>query len=175
MSDKKVRGSALSPYLKYVKTKWGVAGLDEFCRDTSIDGKKIKDGEWYEVDVIKRFQKWILEKKGEKQLEEAGKFSIKNLGLLSFVVRFMSIKKLLAQSDQASYRQAYNFGKMESTVEDKRALIRLHDVSLDENSCIVWRGAFKGLLEITKTKGTVREIKCQQKGADYCEFEMEWE
>jgi hypothetical protein len=172
MPERKVRGSALNPYLRYVKKKWGATGLAEFCRDNKVTEAGFKDGEWYDVAVYQKLMRWFREKKGDDALRELGRFGVTDLGFLSFIVRFMSIERMLSQPTDKTYGQAFNFGRMETELGKKRAIIRLYDVSVDENACISWLGSLQGMLDITKTKGTVRETQCQSKGAPHCEYDM---
>ena len=100
--------------------------------------------------------------------------TVKNLGLLSYIVAFSDVKSLLRKAPQ-NYAEAFSYGKMEVSLEDKRAVVRMFDTAEHECSCRTWLGAFKGILERTHTRGTVKETQCQRKGAPHCEYLMEWE
>jgi predicted hydrocarbon binding protein len=52
---------------------------------------------------------------------------------------------------------------------------KLIDFSETKENCVGWQGALEGMLELTKTKGTVKEVKCLCEGGDCCEFEIKWE
>lgn len=163
-------------YLKFIKKTWGLSGLEQCAKDLSLDYKAIKDGGWYSEKISGKVLAWIAKNKGPEYVENAGSHVIKNLGILSYVVRFAKITTLLRKSPKG-YSEAFGYGRVEVDLhENKRqAIIRMIDTALDEYSCAAWLGAYRGMLEMTKTRGRVREIRCQRAGADFCEFLMEWE
>ncbi len=56
---------------------------------------------------------------------------------------------------------------------DHEATIRLKDFRIDDISCLSWKGALMGALEMTKTAGTV-EIMDSGNERD-CLFHVKWE
>ena len=95
--------------------------------------------------------------------------------MLSYIVRFMNVKTLLNKFPN-NYKELFNYGRIEIEVlGEKRARVMLYDCATSEYSCPAWMGAFKGVLEMTNTKGTVKEEKCQLDGGDCCVFLLKWE
>ena len=50
----------------------------------------------------------------------------------------------------------------------------MKDSNRIEESCMAWEGALEGMMEVTRTKGTVKMTKCQVKGDIYDEFILDW-
>jgi predicted hydrocarbon binding protein len=98
---------------------------------------------------------------------------VKDLGVLSYIVRFTNITSLLKRAPE-SYADAFNYGQLEVDIKEKSATIKIIDTAVDEYTCPAWIGAFRGMLELTKTNGTVRKTHCQLNGASHCEFIIKW-
>ncbi|MBI5000443.1 MAG: DUF2378 family protein [Euryarchaeota archaeon] len=111
--------------------------------------------------------------KGVECVEKCGAHTTKDLGALSYIVRFMDIRTVLKKAPE-SFRDAFSYGSLDVEIGDRRAVIKMKDTAVDDHACPAWLGCFKGVLEVTKTPGTVRETQCQLKGASHCEFLMEW-
>ena len=173
MSDKKLQGSVLLGYVKFIRQKWGADGVSECGSKIGLDLSLINEGRWYNHDISKAILKWIAEEKGLENVERCGNFSTKELGFLSYLVRFVNVKSLLKRAPE-SYANAFSWGRLTVSARENSAVIRMHDASTSELDCVAWLGAFRGMLEQTRTKGTVKETQCQSKGAPHCEFLMEW-
>ena len=176
MAEKELlcRGSVPLGFINYIKKTWGQEGLDQFINDTGMDPKEIKEGQWYDISTSGNVQEWLFKNKGEEQVTKAGAYTVKNQGIFSYVIRFANIKSILKRAPE-NHRDVFKCGTMEVEIHDNHAKIIMTDTAADEYSCIAWRGAFIGALELTNTKGTVKETQCQLKGgASHCEFLVEW-
>lgn len=172
--DLMCRGSVPLGFINYIKKTWGQQGLDQFIADTGMDPKEIKEGQWYDISSSGVVQEWIFKNKGEEQVVKAGAYTIKNQGLFSYVIRFANIKSILKRAPE-NHREVFKCGTMEVKIHEDHARVIMTDTAADEYSCIAWKGALIGALELTKTKGTVKETQCQYKGgASHCEFLVEW-
>ena len=176
MTEMMLRGSVLLGYLKFVKTKWGAQGMKELKEATGLDPASYREGGWYGAGDSEKLLGWIHDTKGPESLVAAGSFLIQNLGFLAYVMRFLNVKTILVRAPE-SYADAFRYGSIKIDIdgEVKRAVAVMKDVAVDPYACPAWLGAFQGMLEMTKTKGTVKETQCQRKGADHCEFLVEWE
>lgn len=174
MSDRKVRGSVIQGYLKYIERTWGELGLDECTGTIGLDYDHFDEKRWYRIDQLDKVIEWIAENKGEKYIERAGNYTVKDLGILSYLVKFASIESLLKKAPK-SYHDAYDYGEIEVDIGEKEAIIKMKDVIHGEYSCNGWLGAFKGMIEMTNNSGTVEEVKCQREGASHCEFLLKWD
>ena len=174
-AEKKLKGGAIIGYLQFVKKKWGNAGYEQCLKDTGIDPSRLKTQQLYDREISDRVLNWIRTNKGDENVTQCGKFTVKNLGPLGYLVRFMNIETMLKKAE-GSYREAFKYGKMKSYVDlpNKTALIRLIDSTEREVSCLAWHGVFEGILEMRGLKGTVTKTKCQLKGDQYCEYKMKW-
>ena len=175
MTEKHTRGSVIRGYVDYVRKTWGEAGVKELCLALNFDLGSIEDKQWYDEKLSADILDWIKDNKGLKFVELCGKHTIQHPGtLLAFLLKFMSVKSILKRAGP-TFKEGFDYGEVDvEMLDDNRAVVYMKNVSVDENSCLAWLGALEGLLEMTGVKGTVKEIKCQRTGAQYCEFLMEW-
>lgn len=175
MGEAELRGSVILGYMKFIKTKWGAQGLKEMSQATGLDPKNYKEGGWYPSEDSSKILQWIHDIKGPEFVPIAGNYLIKNLGILAYVLRFMNPKTILAKAP-GSYRDAFKYGKMKvDFIGEKKAEVKMKNVAIDQYACPAWHGAFEGMLELTKTKGTVEKVQCQLDGAPYCLYIIQWE
>ncbi len=156
-----------------MKRFWDRDVAEEFLDITGIKTEKISEIEWYDISVLKGIHRHVADTKDEKYIKIIGNYTVKDLGVLSYLVRFSDIKSLLKKAPK-SYAQAYDFGKVSIEWTDQGAILKMKDTSFDEYACLGWLGAFEGMLEITHTIGTVKEIECQKDGNPRCVFEIKW-
>ena len=173
MKGRKIKGDVLKGYMKFVQKTWKKEGLEELISAIKID-PDIQEGDWYDEIWSIKILEWIAENKGEQYLEKSGKFAIMDLGKLSHIVGFLDIKSILQRGSE-SYADAFNDGEFIVELGDKGATIKIKGSGInDKYACRTWIGVFNGMLEVTHTIGTVKEIKCERDGAPHCEFLMEW-
>jgi hypothetical protein len=167
--DRSVRGSVLNAYLRFVEKKWGKDGLQQCVKDIGLDGV-FRDGEYYRDEFRENILRWLEREKGQTEVIEGGRFVVKNLGLLGWLVKFAS-PKVIAESFPKNFSEVYTFGKVKIEAVDKgRIVMRLYDVNRVDVSCASWIGVCEGVLDMTRTKGTVKKTKCVLKGDVYCEY-----
>jgi len=176
MDESVLRGSVIIGYLEYIRKTWGKHGLEELHLATGVDLGMFKPGKWYSPGYSESVLRWISEKGGGPEaVTRAGNYIIKHLGFLSYIMRFANITTLLNKAP-ASYEDGFRYGSITvNRIDDHSAMVIMKDTAVDDYACPAWLGAFRGMLELTKTTGTVREVKCQRKGAERCEFLVEWE
>jgi predicted hydrocarbon binding protein len=169
--ERKVRGSILNTYLGFVTKKWGREGYRLCMSDIGLWGE-FSDGNYYQDAIRENILRWIAREKGEAHLIECGKHIASNLGILSWLVRF-SDPKTIASKFPRNFSEIYSYGRIEAvTDKDNEITLRLYDVCRIKECCEVWRGVCEGILEATKTKGSVKEVKCSMDGASHCEFRI---
>ncbi len=174
MTERKVKGSVINGYLKFVGKTWGKEGLEKCLIDTKLKGLEIKDATKYPNAMLMEIIRWISKNYGMVYIRKAGQHAVKNLGMLAYVVRFTSIETMLGKAKDA-YMEAYDFGTVAMSISGKHAVASMKDVSEIPENCEGWIGALEALLDITRTKGKVRKTKCQLKGDEKCEYEVTWE
>ena len=160
--------------MKYIKKTWGMGGVEECCSALKIDLKVIKEGNWYDIQYSEMILQWIHDNKGPEFVTKAGAHTVKDLGFLAYMVRFANIKSIIKRAPE-SHKDAFKGGSLKVDIRDNGATITMQDTAVSEYSCLAWLGCFQGTLEMTNTKGTVRDTQCQLKDASNCIFEMEWE
>ncbi len=171
--ERRVRGSVINAYIKYIRTKWGTQGELQFYDETGMD-EDFKDGMYYHDELRENILRWIGRIKGPQYIEEAGKYVVSNLGILSWLVRFASIKTL-ANKFPKNYSEVYTFGKVKVEFPDDRTVnLKLYEVNRIKESCTSWIGVCRAALELTNTKGTVTETKCAVDGDEYCQYVMKY-
>ncbi|MFO7992207.1 MAG: DUF2378 family protein [Thermoplasmata archaeon] len=173
MTEKKVRGSVLNGFIKYIERSWGEAGTKEFSDYAGYDPNKIDDKKWYDAELLGKVHTWLAEEKGKKYVRMAGRYTVQDLGILSYLVKFASVKTLLKKAPK-SYRDAFNYGDSIITVEKNRAIAKMKDVVIDDYTCDAWRGVFEGVLEATNTQGKVEIFEDKTKGENDCYYEINW-
>ena len=109
MAEKRIRGSVINGYLKFVEKTWGKDGLDECKRVINIADIKIDDGAHYSNGMMLALLRWISETHGISRIRQAGNFTVKNLGLLSYLVRFTSMDKMIQKATDR-FKEVYGFG-----------------------------------------------------------------
>jgi predicted hydrocarbon binding protein len=172
--EKKCKGSVIQGYAKYLKKKWGQAGLEECEGVLKYRVKDIVSDKWYPAEFNDNMLKWIYETKGHDAIFQAGSSLVSEIGIVSFAARVMGIKKILERGLEET-RNSLNYGEIKIDVRDKQATVSFKDMCPYKSSCIVWTGILSGLFKITNTKGTVREVKCELEGGDACVYELKWE
>jgi hypothetical protein len=173
MGERKVKGSVINGYLKFVEKSWGKDGAERCRRETNLAGIGVKDGISYPNGMLLAVIRWISGNYGMSQVRKAGNHAVKNLGLLAYIVRFSSIESMLRKAKDA-YLEAYSFGEVEMIFKPHRATAVMKDVSEVPENCEGWIGAMEALLELTHTKGKVTKTMCQLKGDPRCEYEITW-
>lgn len=174
MEEKKVRGSVINGYLHFIEKTWGKETLDNCKSDLDLENIKFKDGIQYQNDLLLSIIKWMSEKKGSQYAKKAGNYTVKNLGMLAYVVRFAKMETMVKKAKDAYY-ESYGYGKVEIKIYDNKAVAIMQDVSEIPENCEGWIGALEGLLELTHSKGRVLKTKCQLKGDSHCEYEITWQ
>jgi hypothetical protein len=173
MVERSVRGSVINAYFKFVEKKWGKQGLDACIADIGLS-EEVKDGLYYPDAYRENVLRWIERTYGRENIVEAGKFVVKNLGLLGWLVRYASLK-VLAESFPKNYSEVYTFGQVRVDASLKeRISMKLYDVNRVDISCDSWLGVCEGALEMTRTKGKVSKTRCQLKGDVYCEYIIDY-
>jgi hypothetical protein len=173
VAEKAVRGSVINGYLKYVEKTWGKDGLEDCKKAINIKGMKIKEAPYYSNEIMLSLLKWISGNHGIGRVRQAGNFTVKNLGLLSYLVRFASMEKMISKATDR-FREVYAFGDITVEQTDKGALVQMRGVCEIPESCEGWQGAFEAMLELTKSKGRVVKTKCETMGEGLCEYSIEW-
>ncbi len=175
MTDRRLKGGVLLGYLDFIKSEWGQEGLEECLEELDIDMSQIMPDEFYGLGMDEKIMKWISGR-GMEYVKKSGQHTVKNLGSLAYLVRFVNIKHLLKKAKD-NYQDAFDFGDVSVLADDfsKRAVVIMKDSNFIEESSIAWEGAFEGMMEVTRTKGTVKRTKCQIRGDPYDEFILDWQ
>ena len=177
MSERRLKGGVIIGYLDFVKRQWGQEGVDECINSIDVnDISTLKTETFYSGNLDEEVLKWISRTKGEEFVRKAGNHTVKNLGSLAYLVRFVNIKHLLKKAKE-NYEETFDFGEISVLCDDfsKKAVVIMKNSNDTEEACIAWEGALEGMMEVTRTKGTVKRTKCQMKGDPYDEFILDWQ
>ena len=171
--ERRTRGSVLNGYLKFIQEKWGTSELKVARADMGIDNLNFKDGQYYQDEIIGNVLRWIHRNKGKDAVIEAGRFVLHNLGILSWMVRFSDFPTLALKFPK-NYSEVYAFGSCEVDVSDpKKIKMILKDVCYYEEARMVWEGICQEALTITKTRGNVTHMSCEESEESQCIFFVE--
>jgi len=173
MEEKNTRGDIVMGYFKFIEKKWGQAGLNDVTKAAGIDLASLTPGGWYDEKYSNAVMNWIHDNKGPNMIERCAYETIKNLGFLRYIVRFMNMESILKRGKK-TYYDAFTFGEYNYMMHKDGASVILNGSRTTEHSCISWIGAFRAMLDVTNTKGTVEEITCQGNGDEVCEFRFKW-
>jgi hypothetical protein len=112
VGERQLRGDVINGYLKFVGKSWGSDGLVSCKEAAGIRDKNIVAKEFYDNTIMVNILKWISKTHGMDKVQQAGNYTLKNLGILAYLVRFMDMKSMLAKAEER-YNQAYSFGSVE--------------------------------------------------------------
>ena len=171
--QKKVRGSVIKGYLDFVRKVWGQQGFDRCLnalqiKDDFYEGH-FKEKNFYPHQILNDIILWIHEEKGMDYVRRAGKHTAMDLGILKFIFQFVSFNHLITRGPK-EIKHAYTYGEVKVNRTETGAEILFYDLSEIPENCAGWLGALQGLMEVTKTKGTVEKTACQLEGAPACKY-----
>lgn len=162
----------MNGFFGYIQKKWGKEGLEQCKMDIGLE-IDIKDGGYYPDEILVQILKWIGREKGMEYVQEGGKYTVFNLGMISWLMRFADIKTI-AKRFPKNVSELYKFGSVESDTDTPGIIfLRLHDIITYEEAYHSWQGVCEGVLEVCKTKGTVSITKRGDDGP-YVEFQIEY-
>ena len=175
MNERLMKGGVMLGYFNFIRHKWGEGSVAECIEATGVDPGKLKEEISYPGKMDERVLRWISETKGMDYVQELGVHAVKNLGELSYLVKFVNIRNLLMKF-QENYHDTFQYGELSVLMDKagKRSTIIMKNCNSQEESCMAWLGAFEGMMELTRTKGTVKLIKRQIDGDGYDEYLLNW-
>jgi hypothetical protein len=175
MNERKLKGGVILGHFDFIRHQWGDDGVQECNEATGVDPRHLEAEKLYSTEINERVLKWLSTTKGIGYVRKAGNHTIRNLGSLSYLVRFVNIKHFLRKAKE-NYEDTFQFGDVSVLMDphSKHASVIMKDCNTVEESCAAWLGAFEGMMEITHTKGKVKQNKYQHKGDEYDEFILDW-
>jgi len=172
MEERKAKGAVVNGYLKFVKRKWGVQGMQGAMEYGGMKTSP-KDGEWFSMEKTDKVLDWIAKNKGMEYVKEAGKYTAKDLGVFHYLIAsIVGVERLLKKAEQ-TYGTVFNFGNLRIKIDGKTAVVSMKGVRITDYSCIAWEGALLGIMEVTKSHGIVKPLKAD--GPNDCKFFMKWD
>lgn len=172
-TDKKIKGSAINGYIGYVKSRWGAEGLSSLGEHLDMDLDTISENGWYDAVLVTNIYDFLAGR-GPDHVKLAGRYVIQNLGVLSYLARFVNIKTFLKKAPK-SYSDVFNYGSCAVEMDDKSALVKLKGIKINKYTCELWQGVLEGMLETTRTNGTVKPVSPPEREDNDCFFQLRWE
>lgn len=171
MDDRKCKGAVINGHLKYIKKKWGQQAVDEALKFAGFS-RLPRDGEWVPVDKNHQIHRWLIKNKGRKAPYDAARYAAKDLGIFSFIFSFIGLEKLIEKA-RLNYRTLFNYGDIViEKLEEKKIKVIMKDVGTEPFICDVWEGTITGLLDATKSGGTIMRTN-SERPAD-CVYIIRW-
>ena len=171
MDNRKCKGAVINGQLKYIKKKWGHQGQTEAMRFAGLS-RAPKDGAWVPISKNHLLYEWLIKNKGRKQVYEAARYTAMDLGIFSFIFSFVGMEKLLEKA-RLNYETLFDFGGVViEKLEERKAKVTMKEIGTENFLCDVWEGAIRGLMDITKSGGTINRTKAD--GPADCAYIVSW-
>ena len=172
MDNRKCKGAVINGQLKYIMKKWGHQGQMEAMKFAGL-AKSPRDGEWVPISKNHLLYEWLIKNKGRKQAYEAGRYTAMDLGIFSFIFSFVGMEKLLEKA-RLNYKTLFDFGDIViEKLDDRKAKVTMKEVGTEKFLCDVWEGAIRGLMDITKSGGTIN--RTTPDGPADCTYIVRWD
>ncbi len=115
---------------------------------------------------------------GEKEIEEMGRSAPKSSLMVKFFMRyFLSIENIFNKAGEM-WDKHYTVGELDAfqiNMEEKYAVIRIHDINLHHIFCIYLSGYLSSVVRMAIGEDVTSErTKCTHKGDDYHEIIIRW-
>ncbi len=170
---KQIIGSSLLGYRKFIKKKWGKAGVEDVEKFINFKLDDVTDEKWYPSILNDSMLAWIAQNYGMDMVRQAGFYIVTNVGIVSFAARIAGIERVFTRGME-QFRNNIDYGEINIEKEGKVAMITMIDVSVDEVTHMAWQGIFEGVLHVSGARGTVTVLETQTGGSDKCVYKMEW-
>ncbi len=175
MDERKIRGGAIIGLLDSIKIKWGMQGLEDAMKYANIESMP-KNGEWYPLEKMYKILEWIDKNHGEKYIIAVGRSMPRHMaGDLKFMfAQFIGFERMLKRVQKEISKMMFKDNGVTIVKNEKReAIVTLKNVNTYEKSCLLWKGALLGVLDLSKTNGNVDVIS----GKDDldCKLKVKWE
>ncbi len=172
MDNRKCKGAVINGQLKYIKKKWGQQGLKEAMSFAGFS-RAPRDGEWIPISKNHLLYEWLIKNKGRKQVYEAARYTAMDLGIFSFIFSFVGMEKLLEKA-RLNYKTLFNYGDIViEKLGERKVKITMKEVGTEKFICDIWEGAIRGLMDVTKSGGTINRTTPDE--SIDCVYIVRWE
>ncbi len=156
MEGRMIKGAIFNGYLSFIKKKWGIQGVNDAMEHVGVKNEP-KDGEWVSLEKTYGLLEWIEKEHGKEYIVDAGKWMMKGMGgdFKFMFAAVMGFERVLNRVQKDISKLLFKGNGVEIHKDGKRATIRLKGFKMGENSCLAWKGALLGVMDVTKTNGTV--------------------
>jgi len=167
------KGAILKGFVQYINKQWGDTGVKSCSGYVGIDLKNIIDDKWYPNVYTDDLLTWISDRYDRNHIKRAGFEAVAGKKLISVPARIAGIERV-AEKGVNDFKDSIAFGKVSIKSIDEGAQVMFKDVSMIEETCLAWQGAFEGILALTKTKGEVEKVACEHWGDRHCIWNIKW-
>ena len=173
MEGRMIKGVIFNGYLSFIKKKWGKEGMNRAMEYAGMK-QEPRDGEWVSLEKTYKLLEWIEKEHGRGYIVDAGKWMMKGMGgdFKFMFAAVMGFERVLNRVQKEISKLLFKGSGVEINKEGKTATIRLKGFKMRETSCLAWKGALLGVMEVTKTRGTV-EVMDSGNEMD-CLVKAEW-
>ena len=159
MEGRMIKGAIFNGYLSFIKKKWGNEGVRKAMEYVKVK-QEPKDGEWVSLEKTYGLLDWIEKEHGRDYIVDAGKWMMKGMGgdFKFMFAAVMGFERVLNRVQKDISKLLFKGNGVEIVKDRKSATIRLKDFRMGDTSCLAWKGALLGVMEVTKTKGDVEVL-----------------
>ncbi len=153
-NDNELSGQIIISMINYVRKRWGERGVSDLEGDTGIKAGGIKEGMFYPLDHAGKVMAHVKDRYGPENIRKMGRFQVKDIGFKRYLARFVPPEKVL-RLIRESYHKMTKVGTMGIKETKGGAEITMTDFIKNEDLVELWTGVYEGVLEMTRTKGSV--------------------
>ncbi|MFO7992031.1 MAG: hypothetical protein R6U61_07050 [Thermoplasmata archaeon] len=168
-----IDGQVILNFRDFVKKSYGKDGFEKMAGELPFDISSVYGGVDYPIEYVNKCMCYIKENYGMEMLYNAGRFSMRNLGMKRYLTLLMPPKKILDKL-QESVSKMNNAVSLEIEYNDFGALVTMHGPDWDDMNSMFWKGMLKGALEVTKTEGEVTMEESDVAGIEEVYYSVVW-
>ena len=173
----RVRATIVLQCTEFLQRAKGEAAARAALRAWSVDSDALTENDWLPVDVYDEFLELVEAAFGDGSYEFIRKMCAHAVPRVSVVKeQIMRLIPLEALAERATiaYNAEWNYGRLVVKTGKRWAAFSHYDWAPTPPMCSVIQGAYEGVLEARRVKGTVTKTRCVRSGDDHCEYLVQW-
>jgi len=173
----KIRAAVVVRGIQHLKRAKGDAAVRGALKDWSVNLSELMDDMWLSADAVDEFNELLESKFGDgtyQFIRELYTYAVPAISSVrEQIIRVIPLEAL-AERAPIAYNREWNYGRVEVRTGRRRAVFLHFDVNPPPSFCMIFQGAYEGVLRARKVVGTVTKTRCVRRGDDHCEYLVEW-